>query len=53
MSAFVIAPEEEDGIRVPDLERPEVENTLRSGLDKGPRLGRSAHTSMLKYPLST
>jgi hypothetical protein len=28
MSAFVIAPEEEDGIRVPDLERPEVENTL-------------------------
>jgi hypothetical protein len=28
MSAFMISPEEEDGIRVPDLERPEVENTL-------------------------
>lgn len=44
----MISPEEEDGIRVPDLERPEVENALRSRLDKARRLGRSARTSILK-----
>ena len=45
----MISPEEEDGIRVPDLERPEVENTLRSRLEIKPRHpSHSARTSILK-----
>jgi hypothetical protein len=44
MSALMIATEEEDGIGVPDLERPEVENTLRGRLDKTPPLKIALHT---------
>jgi len=32
MSAFVIATEEEEGVGVPDLERPQVQYALRGGM---------------------
>lgn len=53
--AFMIASQKEDGIGVPDLERPQVEDTLHRQ-DELPRKHQqvaSLRTSMLKYPLST
>ncbi|SRR6266404_2420123 len=46
MPAFVVAAEEEDGIRVPDLERPQIEYTLHSRLDKAADVIRSLWTHL-------
>jgi hypothetical protein len=55
MSTFVIASQEEDGIGIPDLKRPQVEYTLRGQGEARLRhsIGYFMRTSILKYPLST
>jgi hypothetical protein len=55
MSTFVIASQEEDGIGIPDLKRPQVEYTLRGRGEARLRhqIGYFMRTSILKYPLST
>lgn len=45
MPAFVISAEQPKGVRIPDLERPEVENTL------SPRLANASPSTQVSVPL--
>jgi len=50
MSTFVVTAEEEECVRVPDLERPEVQDALFISFSPRQRLQL---TSIEKYPRST
>ena len=54
MTPFMVTPEEEEGIGVPYLERPQIQNTLFSLINftVGTR-SIPIFTSILKYPRST
>ena len=54
MTTFMVTPEEEEGIGVPYLERPQIQNALFSLINftVGTR-SIPIFTSILKYPRST
>lgn len=53
MPALVVAPQKPESVRIPDLEGPQIQNTLLLLIrDNVPDVGRF-NTSMLKYPRST